>query len=77
MTALHRPLWLLQQPEPLPRGLTGLQRLRGPERIESGWWDGHDVARDYYVVSDPQGAELWVFRERQPPQRWFIHGLFG
>ena len=76
-TALRRPLWLLQQPEPLPRGLAGLQRLRGPERIESGWWDGHDVARDYYVVGDPQGAELWVFRERQPPQRWFIHGLFG
>lgn len=76
-TALPRPLWLLQRPQPLPRGLAGLQRLRGPERIESGWWDGHEVARDYYVVGDSQGAELWVFRERQPPQRWFIHGLFG
>ena len=27
-----------------------LELLAGPERIESGWWDGADVQRDYYVA---------------------------
>ena len=36
--------------------------LAGPERIESGWWDGADVQRDYYVASDPRGARLWIYR---------------
>ena len=40
-----RPLWLLEQPEPLaevdgrPYRQGPLQLLAGPERIESGWWD--------------------------------------
>ena len=37
--------------------------LAGPERIESGWWDGADVRRDYYVASDARGARLWIYRE--------------
>jgi len=45
LSALPRPLWLLDAPEPLPevdgrpwrRG--PLTLLAGPERIESGWWD--------------------------------------
>jgi protein ImuB len=28
----------------------GLVLEQGPERIESGWWDGRGVARDYYVA---------------------------
>ena len=40
-----RPLWLLEQPEPLaevdgrPYRQGPLQVLAGPERIESGWWN--------------------------------------
>ena len=74
---LRRPLWLLRAPEPLTHGLDGLQLLDGPERIESGWWDGRDVARDYYVVRDLAGAELWVYRERLAPHAWYLHGRFG
>jgi len=51
--------------------------LQGPERIESGWWDGKGVARDYYVARPPsQGIRLWVFQERQS-KRWYVHGVFA
>jgi protein ImuB len=44
---LPRPVWLLEEPQPLTGGLL---LEEGPERIESGWWDGRGVARDYYVA---------------------------
>jgi protein ImuB len=74
----RRPLWLLDAPEPCD-----VQRLvleEGPECIESGWWDGHDVARDYYVARTARGARLWVFRNRREAGdagRWFLHGWFA
>jgi protein ImuB len=79
----RRPLWLLGQPQALEvRG--GLPRRHGPlalvsepERIEGGWWDGQDVARDYYTARDAHGVRLWVFRERRVPHGWFLHGIFG
>lgn len=83
MHGLHRPLWIL----PVPQSLTernGLPRRRGtlrlvsePERIESGWWDGAEIARDYYTAIDIHGVRLWVFREREAPHGWFLHGVFG
>ena len=77
-----RPLWLLAEPQQLdgveqPRFEGVLELEEGPERIESGWWDGHDVARDYHVARNPAGVRFWVFRERRPPGRWFLHGVFG
>jgi protein ImuB len=80
-----RPLWLQSAPEPLaqqrgrPRRHGPLELLRGPERIESGWWDGQDVARDYYLARDSRGALLWVYREipGQGAGGWFLHGVFG
>jgi protein ImuB len=72
-----RPLWLLDTPEPCD-----VERLvfeEGPECIESGWWDGRDIARDYYVARNSQGARLWVFRNRRETAgpRWFVHGWFA
>ncbi len=58
--AAPRPTWLLPQPVPL-RG-HGLALLAGPERIESGWWDGGDVRRDYYLVATRDGQRAWAFR---------------
>ncbi|MGC4028066.1 MAG: DNA polymerase Y family protein [Steroidobacteraceae bacterium] len=85
-----RPLGLLPQPLALAveqdaagsvRGLwyegAALQLVSGPERIESGWWDGGDIRRDYYIARTDQGALLWVFRERGEPGRWFLHGCFA
>lgn len=74
---VRRPLWLLRAPEPLEHGADGLQLLDGPERIESGWWDGGDVTRDYYIARDRAGSELWVYRERLAPHAWYLHGRFG
>lgn len=70
---VQRPLWLLPKPLPCPDGLTLKSE---PERIESGWWDGLDVARDYYVAQDRKGARLWVYCERASGD-WFVHGLFA
>jgi protein ImuB len=76
-TAAARPLWLLERPEPCDA--SHLHFEDGPECIESGWWDGHDVARDYYVARDRRGARLWVFRNRREtdPAGWFVHGWFA
>ncbi len=79
----RRPLWLLREPLPLKTRqghpwLKGkLHLLAGPERIESGWWDGQDIARDYFVTVNPQGSCFWIFRDRDTTPRWFLHGLFA
>lgn len=70
----HRPLWLL--PRPLPCRDGRLKLASGPERIESGWWDGGDVARDYYVAEDRNGAQLWVYCDRVSGE-WYVHGVFA
>jgi protein ImuB len=77
-----RPAWLLAEPQPLegggqPRYEGTLAIEDGPERIESGWWDGRDVRRDYYVARNPGGVRLWIFRERGAAGGWFLHGVFG
>jgi protein ImuB len=51
--------------------------VSGPERIESGWWDGGDVARDYYVARNADGARWWIFRDCGAPRSWFVHGCFA
>ena len=82
-TPFQRPLWLLAEPEPLramnnqPNFEGGLTFLSGPERIETGWWDGSDMRRDYYIARNPEGVRLWLFRECRPPRHWFLHGVFG
>ncbi len=78
-----RPLWLLAQPlalqekQGLPHYRGALELIKGPERIESGWWDGGDVKRDYFHARNPDGALLWIYRERQLDGRWQLHGLFA
>jgi protein ImuB len=61
----------------LPRRRGTLRLSSEPERIETGWWDGGEVARDYYTAVDSHGVRLWVFRERAAPHGWFLHGVFG
>lgn len=71
----HRPLWLYPQPQPCQ--INSYKLLAGPERIESGWWDGRDCRRDYYIVQDKQGSTLWAYHEYKPGSGWFLHGVFG
>lgn len=70
----RRPLWLL--PHPLPCRDGEIKLASGPERIESGWWDGGDIARDYYVAEDRDGARLWVYCDRESGE-WYVHGVFA
>jgi protein ImuB len=44
-------------------------KAHGPERIETAWWRGPTVRRDYYVVETATGARYWIFR------RLDFHGL--
>jgi protein ImuB len=68
-------LWLLHTPETLPCALHDLQLVDGPERIETGWWDGNDVRRDYFVAASAGGRRLWVFHDLRAGG-WYLHGIF-
>jgi protein ImuB len=77
-----RPLWLLPEPQPLAHLMeTQPWALRdGPERIESGWWDGGDVRRDYFVATTPDGETMWIYRDHRygiDDGEWFLHGVFS
>lgn len=84
---LPRPLWLFDTPIALdeqghrPFWRTPLQLLTDAERIETGWWDGHLVQRDYFVAQDAEHALYWIFRERlldlDSNRGWFMQGRFG
>jgi len=75
-TALpHRPAWLL--PKPRRCDIGRYEILAGPERIESGWWDGRDCRRDYFIVRDAHGSTLWAFHEYKPRRGWYLHGIFA
>jgi protein ImuB len=50
-------------------------RSWGPERIETGWWRGGPIGRDYFRVETAAAGRYWLFR-RLRDGRWFLHGLF-
>ena len=78
-TRTNRPLWLLALPRPV--AIADFELLAGPERIETGWWDGGAVRdpgaetgnskrkelRDYFVAVSQSGARCWLYRH-QPAQ---------
>ena len=79
----ERPLWLLPEPVPLeqrgdqPWMGSALALESGAERIESGWWDGNDIGRDYFVACNRAGECYWIYRQLRSPRRWWLHGIFG
>jgi len=71
-TQAPRPAALLPRPrriEPPP------SLLQGPERIASGWWDGGDVVRDYYLARAADGSRQWVFHDLRE-NAWYLQGLW-
>lgn len=86
-----RPTRLLERPAPIavlvdghhdpPRALrlegdvVPLASATGPERLETGFWDGAEVRRDYWVVAGEDGRAWWVFRDLEGGG-WFLHGVF-
>jgi len=79
----ERPFWLLRHPKRLqeiggvPHHEGPLELLAGPERIESGWWDGDDAARDYFVARASNEALVWIYRDRRGDGGWYLHGVFA
>jgi protein ImuB len=72
-----RPGWLLQHVVPLRDH--ALRVLAGPERIETGWWDGGDIRRDYYLVETSLGQRAWAFcpAGEVDPAHFMLHGWFA
>jgi protein ImuB len=70
-----RPGWLLETPQALRDGETRI--LAGPERIESGWWDGGDVRRDYYLIETMTGQRGWAYRSVGEQGDLLLHGWFA
>ena len=60
-----------------PRHGGALELLEGPERIESGWWDGGDIARDYYVAQGRHWRACCGSIANATAHAWFLHGIFG
>lgn len=70
-----RPGWLLPQPLALD---ASVHRVLGQaERIESGWWDGGDVRRDYYRIETREGLRGWAYRDLAQPGPLWLQGWFA
>jgi protein ImuB len=72
---LQRPGWLLTEPQQLHEGAVRI--LMGPERIESGWWDGGDVRRDYYLIETRSGQQAWAWRMVGEAGPLWLQGWFA
>jgi protein ImuB len=70
-----RPTWLLHRPIPLRDANPTI--LAGPERLESGWWDGDDARRDYYILETSRGQRAWAFAPVGQQGPWMLHGWFA
>jgi len=51
-------------------------RADGPERLETAWWRGPDVRRDYFRVTAQSGEQFWIFHAATDG-RWYVHGVFA
>jgi protein ImuB len=75
LPVVQRPGWLLTEPQAVHEGSTRI--LMGPERIESGWWDGDDVRRDYYLVETRSGQQGWAYRVVGEDGPLWLQGWFA
>jgi protein ImuB len=91
-SALLRPLFLHSPPLPLdvlsisPDGPPISFRFQGqshqiaassgPERIETGWWRGKSIRRDYWRIETTTGHRFWLFRSLDD-RTWHLHGEYA
>jgi protein ImuB len=50
-------------------------RQWGPERIETGWWRGPMIRRDYWRVETSSHQQFWIYHDLKS-KTWFLHGEF-
>ncbi|PRC93846.1 hypothetical protein S2091_1455 [Solimicrobium silvestre] len=80
---VERPFWILAKPIALlmrddrPFYGSPLKLVRGPERVEAGWWDSQTIARDYFVAQNTESSCYWIYLERTSEPHWFLHGLYA
>ncbi|WP_258239603.1 Y-family DNA polymerase [Pseudidiomarina homiensis] len=78
---LPRPLWLLPEAEPI--NVSDWQLQWGPERIQSGWWDGQSMVRDYFIALDRWQRQGWIYRtcvsyqSNESSEQWYLHGWYS
>lgn len=84
---LARPLRLLDPPVLLAEGRALPSRFRyqksihcaskkwGPERIETAWWNGPTIRRDYWRIETETGMHFWIYFDLKA-ERWFLQGEF-
>lgn len=70
-----RPGWLLSAPIALDDAAYQVQGYA--ERIESGWWDGGDVRRDYYRIETRDGLRGWAYRDLSQAGPLWLQGWFA
>jgi protein ImuB len=84
-TRAVRPSFLLPTPKALnviddaPYLSGKLTLVKGPERIDFGWWDqplDKPLTRDYYIARQKQGGLVWIFKYLAA-ERWYLHGIFS
>ncbi|VVP04499.1 Protein ImuB [Pseudomonas fluorescens] len=75
LSDVQRPGWLLTEPLAVHESSTRI--LMGPERIESGWWDGADVRRDYYLIENRSGQQGWAWRAVGEDGPLWLQGWFA
>ena len=72
---VQRPGWLLNEAQMLQESQARV--LMGPERIETGWWDGADVRRDYYLIETRSGQRGWAYRPVGEGGPLWLQGWFA
>jgi protein ImuB len=95
--SLPRPAWLLKKPERLSKSNKGLFKgeqtlhiIRGPERIETVWWENHQ-RRDYFIaratiapsndITPSSSTKIitafyWIYHD-SIQSSWYLHGIYG
>ncbi len=73
LSVYWHPLFIAEHPLPL----TEPSHIQfGPVRMQTGWWDGQYIKRDYYITQSDQGQLLLVYK-RPPEKEWYIQGWYS
>ncbi len=73
---LHQDGWPLQIKLARWPAAQNVRRAWGPERIETGWWQGPSIRRDYFRIETDASQWMWIYRQLGQ-STWWLHGWFG